>query len=226
MSQPSTPAVLGLFARTAFRRFINRSAMFKRLTRRKAQADAPARDATLHAAKRASFGGRMLLWFLCCSMMLGIVMFSAMAPVAIIGSVRLETMLSSERIDLSVEDYESLRAAVAVQGEADRADKLVTVVSKIADHTPAQWQKTQMTNALVERFKERGMDGFRAVSADPAWGGDLSLIPPDARSHAQRAVALYLLLANVGWMCVGLALMKRSLSQTDTDLVWLFQFPV
>lgn len=224
MSQPSTLKVFSLFARLAFRRFNNRTQM---LARKAKPASSPEshRVASLPTSRSTS----LERWFprvFGLLMLSGLGMFATVITFTLTGIVRVDEMSSAERIRLEPEHYRGLQEAAAISDESARTAELDKVFQQALDNVPSEWAVRSGKRIALDRFQARGLDGFQSVEPERPWRGSLAMLAPEGRQRALRAVGCCLLLVNLALACSSLAMRNRSLSRTDPELLWLFQFPV
>src|SRR5258708_2756632 len=157
------------------------------------------------------FGG-MLLW--CTSV------------VATIEACRIDEMQAASKIPIPQAEFDKLTTAAALGDEESRTAAAETVFEAIAKDEMTAWAKTETTTLCRDRFKEQGIAAFEIESRASPWRGDLATLTPARRVRALKASGVDLFLINLSMALMSLGFVKKSLSQADPSLVWLFQFPV
>lgn len=223
----STLQILLLFARTAFRRMANSSAALQKLVvRKKEPGETPARTGTIGRANKQSSSGRLFGGFVVASMVFGTVMLTTISVITVVESVRLDEMAASSRIVLDSEEVQELRTAAQTPDEVARATAVKETLTQLSEHWTGPWTKSRFLEMTTRQYESDGLDGFVAGPAESKYRGDFALMSDAARARAVRGIAFYLMLFNVGPLCIALAGMNRSLSGADPILPWLLQFPV
>ena len=223
MNRPSPAALLGLFLRTALRRFGNRYLLGLRKMRdaraaRKGRHKG-AREATAHRQQGKLRGliyagglATLILWFIVFQMF---------------HSFRQATTLARSEVEIHnavipLKDYCLL----------DRHDKMLHVGGGQGRQAFPYLERMPLSNSegtraiLETHYLTYGMAGFRPAVWSAPWRDEVAWMEPDTRALWFRAAGLLASCAALYVLASGLGLLNKNLNSAEPTLLWLFDFPV
>lgn len=222
MSRLSPTALLGLFLRTALRRFANRYLLAVRRMNeagaaRKSRSTGD-RDATAHRQQmrlREWLSSGVLTMLVLSGIAIGIVMSFLNA------STRARTEVELHSAVIPLQDYVKL----------ERHDKMYGV-DKTRD--PKTFPALELArdggddarNLLVAHYDAHGLAGFRPAERAAPWRSEAAWMAPETRALWFRVAGLLAGGAALYVLASGLGLLNKNLNSAEPQLLWLFDFPV
>ncbi len=225
MKRPSSLAVLWLFARTALRRFSNRSQNMKFGKQNQDAAVEGPRTATLNRGLQTSRLGRMIAKVLPTMMVFGGILICSAFIMSVVDLYRLQEMRAATKLPLWPEQFKSLTAAAQIENTEQRQAAADDVFKQLLG-TETGLIGSQSLTLAKQRFADAGLAGFQAVEPQQPWRGELAVLSPESRTQALKSIGLFMLLLGVAATGMALGLMNGNLGNNDSSLGWLFQFPV
>ena len=223
MARPSAISLLGLFLRTALRRFANRyllglqrmrDARAARKGRSKATrvATAHRQQGKLRGLLNAGVMAALILGFIIFQMFQSFHQATALA--------RAEVEIHGDVIPLK--DYRMLE-----NYDGMRRDSFTHVRNDFPDleRNPLGAGK-DTRDLLAAHYETYGMAGFRPAVRIAPWRGEAAWMTDETRAEWLRIAGLLACCAGIYVLTSGLGLLNKNLNSAEPALLWLFDFPV
>jgi hypothetical protein len=253
MTQISTVTTLMLFGKVAFRRMLNRSRALqvnKLFHKKDETATKPVvntvatvsetteahelvssaapkviRQGTVHRTEQKSLLSRAIAMWLPLTTLCGLIMLSMLTMFVILDGIHLEEIKQGATWYLSAEDYAKLNA-VSKDDAPDVQNAAIKEVISKSNSSGAIWLTDGFVAAAQARWQQSGINGFDQHTTDTEDMSVVSLLSPAGKITALHAVSIYLILLGLGLFSVTFGVTGKQLSGVDTELVFLWQFPV